>query len=357
MDDPFLDRIRRTISAHRLIAPRARVIVAVSGGADSVALLEALHRLGPRWSLTLHLAHLDHALRDDSARDAAFVRSLGMSRRIATTVERRDVQAICARNGWSLEEGARRVRYQFLQELAVRQSASRIALAHTADDQAETVLMRVVRGTGLLGLSAIPIQRSLDESRNGGDDVRVVRPLLEVWRCDVMEYLRRQRLSHQEDATNRDLRFLRNRIRHELLPLLEQYYNPNIRQALTQLAQQSHADYAYLQEAAGRQWKRLTRRRPPHEVAILVEAFLRQPPALRRQLIRHTIQRVQGGMGRVEFRHWLEVERLFLNRPAGTLVRVPGGAQFRRERDQVVCRLIATTAPSRPTALAELEHS
>ena len=335
MPDEFGARVRQTIAAHRLLAPRSRVVIGVSGGADSVALLQVLAALQHDWDLALHIAHLDHGLRAESEHDAEFVRTLGTHRHIPTTIERREVSSICSREGWSLEDGARRIRYQFLLDVARRQSASAIALAHTADDQAETVLMRLLRGTGLMGLGAIPFKRPLEE-------VWVVRPLLDVRREDVLAYLERERLTYREDATNADARFVRNRIRHQLLPLLERDYNPNIKGALTQLAEQSRSDYAYLQDAAQRQWKRLANTRQPFEVSLSVAAFLRQPKALQRQLVRQAIQRLRGDLGEFEFRHWLEIEGLFTSRPVGAIVDLPGGLRLHRETDRVRVRLAPT---------------
>lgn len=328
--DPLLDRVRRAIAAHRLLAAGDRIVAAVSGGADSVALLHLLVSLQPSLRLVLHIAHLDHGLRPESAQDAAFVQGLGERWGVPTTIERREVAAICAREGWSLEDGARRVRYQFLLDAARRARAGRVALAHTADDQAETVLMRLLRGSGLLGLGAIPITRQLD------DDIAVVRPLLQVWRRELLGYLEEHGVTYREDATNADGRFVRNRIRRELLPLLERDYNPAIKKALTQLAEQSRCDDAYLQEAAGRQWKRMVKDRRPARIEISMAMFRRQPNALQRQLIRLAVRQLQGDLSRFEFRHWLEVERLFLDRPEGSVVDLPDGLRFRRDGERVV---------------------
>lgn len=377
MGTTLLDQCRQTIFTHQLFTPRARLLVAVSGGPDSVALLHVLATLRKEWALTLHVAHLDHGLRDTSQGDAAFVRELGTAWQIPTAIERRDVRAICTRAGWSLEDGARRVRYQFLSEVAARYGAQCIALAHTADDQAETVLMRLLRGTGLMGLAAIPIKRGLEAvswEQSREPRVWIVRPLLESWRREILAYLTEQRLAVREDATNTDRRFLRNRIRHELLPLLEREYNPNIKRTLTQLAEQSHWDYAYLHAAALRQWKRTVKvphpsRRPPRslrsrsgqskahlqegangmatkgsapdEVRIALTGFLRQPKALQRQLVRQAIQWVRADVAQVEFRHWLEAERLFRTQPVGTRLDLPGGVQLRREDGWVTCLRVA----------------
>ena len=353
--DAFRAQVVRTITEHRLLSPRTRVVVAVSGGPDSVALLHVLTSLQTEWKLALHVAHLDHGLRDESRQDAEFVRALGARWNLPTTLERRDVQAVCAREGWSLEDGGRRLRYQFFLEVARRQSADHVALAHTADDQAETVLMRLVRGTGLMGLGGMPIKRQLDNEppSSAGQEQGIawlVRPLLETWRKDISRYLDAMRLGSREDATNADRRFTRNRIRHELLPLLERDYNPNIKIALTQLAEQSRWDYAYLQEAATRQWKRLAKVEPPSRVAIAIPAFRRQPNALQRQLLRSAIRRVRGDMKQFEFRHWLEAERLFSDRPVGTRLDLPGGVQLRREKERVIC-LWNPPANSPPTSV------
>ena len=352
------DAVRDTIMKHRLFSPRERIVVAVSGGQDSVALLHILAACAEDWKLTLHVAHLDHGLRATSRQDAEFVRDLSARWHLPATIDRRDVPAICAREGWSLEDGARRLRYRFLLETARRQSAGRVALAHTADDQAETVLMRLVRGTGLLGLTGMPITRRLDGPADApGSEragIRLVRPLLETWRRRVSAYVGAHRLAWREDDTNADTRFTRNRIRHELLPLLERDYNPNVKTALTQLAEQSRDDYAYLQDAAARQWKRLAKVGPPAAllaaragasagrpacVTIAIPAFRRQPNALRRQLLRQAIRRVRGDVQRLEFRHWTEAERLFTERPVGTRLDLPGGVQLRREQGHVLCHL------------------
>lgn len=347
--DALLAQVHQGLLAHRALAPRIRVVVGVSGGPDSVTLLHLLQQLCAQWRWHLHVAHLDHALRQHSERDAQFVQQLSARWNIPVTVARQDVGALCARHGWSIEDGARRIRHQFLFDVAQQQSAQTIALAHTADDQAETVLMRMIRGTGLLGLGAMPMKRPSRPSAGSTTPVVwIVRPLLEIWRCDILAYLQRHRLAACADATNDDRRFVRNRIRHELLPLLERSYNPRIKGALTQLAQQSRVDYAYLEQAAGRQWKRVAKTSRPHHVRIGVRAFLRQPKALQRQLLRQAIHQVCGDLNGFEFRHWRQAERLFTEQPTGTRLDLPGGLQLRREAEGVVCQQV-TQEPLRDT--------
>jgi tRNA(Ile)-lysidine synthase len=338
----LVERVHRSILERQLLSSGSRVLVAVSGGADSVALLHVLHALSSRLKLHLRAAHLDHGLRPESADDALFVGKSAATLRIPATIERREVAALSAEQGWSVEDGARRIRYQFLAETARRYSMGVVALAHTADDQAETVLMRLMRGTGLTGLAAIPAKRGLDEAP--GERITVVRPLLETWRRDIVSYLQEEGIAYREDASNCDQRFLRNRIRHHLLPLLEKEYNPNVKGALNQLAEQSGLDQGYLQEATERQLKRVLRPSGANAVSLDIAAFRRQPTALQRQMVRHAIRRVRGDLQEFEFRHWREIVRLFADRPAGSIVHLPGGIELVRERVRVICRRAAGPA-------------
>ena len=191
-------------------------LVAVSGGADSTALLLALQQLGCR----LSVAHLDHGLRAESAADAEWVRQLAGGLGIECVVERRDVAAYRRQHKLSPEAAAREVRHAFLRETAERLGSAAIFLGHTADDQVETFLLRLIRGAGPAGLRGM-------QPRDG----LLCRPLLEVWRAEIEAWLRDEGCDWREDATNRDPRFLRNRVRHELLPLLASL-NPGIKQVL-----------------------------------------------------------------------------------------------------------------------------
>ena len=338
MDDPLAHQLSRTVSAHRLWPAGARLIIAVSGGKDSVVLLHLLANLRPVWKLTLRLAHLDHGLRPESPADAGWVHDLAARWRVPSTIERRDVGAVCASRGWSLEDGARRLRYEFLAGVAERYGAGYIATAHTADDQAETVLMRLLRGTGITGLSAMAPSRQLPPG------IALVRPLLESWRAEVDGYALRHRLLFREDASNADETLVRNRIRRRLLPLLEREYNPNIKRLLAQLAEQCRHDAAYLEQAAGRQWRRVAGK--SGEVSLTLKAFRRQPKALQRHLVREAIARTRGGPPQLEFRHWRQIEEFFAAQPRGTTLDLPGGVVLERDAQRVRCHRNSHPAPA-----------
>ena len=201
------------------------VLIAVSGGADSVALARALHQLREAGEGRLVLAHFNHRLRGaESDADQAFVEQLGRELGLKSIVGARGgVESVS-------EESLRNVRYDFLKTAAGQCGARYVATAHTADDQAETVLGTLLRGTGLAGLAGIPRVRQLT------DAATLIRPLLDVTRADVVEYLESLDQSFRQDSSNANLDYTRNRIRHELLPLLARDYNPKIREALTRLS-------------------------------------------------------------------------------------------------------------------------
>ncbi len=217
----LITKVKKTIRKYHLLHAGDRVLVAVSGGPDSVCLLSVLQMFAKELDLTLHLAHLNHMFRGrESANDARFVTNLAQKAGIPATIEQVDVPAFCRERGLSAQAGAREVRYAFLDRLARSVGASRIATGHTATDQAETILMRLLRGAGISGLSAIPPKRG-----------NIIRPLIESTRDDILAYLHTAALPFVSDSSNVKPIYTRNQIRMELLPLLKSF-NPRIVETL-----------------------------------------------------------------------------------------------------------------------------
>ncbi|HVR01404.1 MAG TPA: tRNA lysidine(34) synthetase TilS [Polyangia bacterium] len=224
----MLSTIHRTIRAHALVSDGDIVIVAVSGGPDSMALLHALWELAPRLRVRLEVVTVDHGLRPEARAEGELVRARAQALELPWHGLRVDVAA-ARRERASWQDAARRVRLEALAALAARRGAARVALAHQADDQAETVLFRVVRGTGLGGLTGIPYLRA-----------PFIRPLLDVTRAEIARYVKRRSLPFVEDPSNADLRYARARVRHRWLPLLAEE-NPRVREALVALAAAARA--------------------------------------------------------------------------------------------------------------------
>lgn len=269
----MLEKVWNTIVRRRLLRGRDRVVVGVSGGADSIALLHALHALGHRAKIELMAAHLNHGIRGSEADiDEEFVRLSAWRLGVACMTDREDVPARARVEGESLEMAGRAARLRFFARVAEAFGADAVAVAHTADDAAETFLLRLLRGSGTAGLGGLAA-----ESRIGG--VRLVRPLIDVTRAEVEAFLRAHRIPWREDMTNRDLSIPRNRMRIELIPLLERHYQPRIREILVRTAEAVRADAELLEPQIRRAFSRAR-----EADGLSVRALASLPPALRRHV-------------------------------------------------------------------------
>jgi tRNA(Ile)-lysidine synthase len=294
------------------------VIIAVSGGADSTALVHVITALRLDLRLTVHLAHLNHALRPDAGEDAAFVSRMSAALGFSYHESTINPRALAAEEGLSLEDAGRRLRYAFLTRLAEEIGAQVVATGHTLDDQAETVLMRLLRGSGLEGLGGIPPVRA--ES-----GIRIIRPLIEATRAEIEAYLKSQGAEWREDSTNRDPAILRNRVRRSLLPALEGY-NPNVRQALARLAGLVRDDAEALGALADAQIAG-TLSVGPGAVRIELVPFARLHVALQRRALRAAVQRVHGNLHSLRFVHLEQARQLALDGQVGSWLSLPGGVR------------------------------
>ena len=318
------------------------VVVAVSGGADSVALLDILVRLqSAENSFRLVVAHLNHMLRGDEATaDAEFVRSLAESLGLPVAIETADVRQAASASGLGIEEMAREMRYSFLLETAREAQADSIATGHTMNDQAETLLMRLARGAGPRGLASM---RAVSAVPAFGTSVPasalLVRPLLCLTREEVEDYCRERGLTFRNDASNASLDYTRNRVRHEVIAALKQI-NPRVIEHISSAAEIIASEQEALDALTH---SLLDQARQPQKAApsaYRVAAFVEQPPALRRRMIIEAIRRERGskGRGEIESKHVTAVEGLLDEMMSGASLHLPGGLEAWREFDMLVFR-------------------
>lgn len=318
--EAFQRRVLGTIKRFGMLAEGDSVLVAVSGGADSVALAHVLHSLAGCLKLSLQIVHVNHLTRgEDSESDARFVKDfaagLGLPFHLVTV----DVPRLAEEEKAGLEESGRQARYQAFLETAQRCGAGRIATGHTRDDQAETVLMRLLRGAGTAGLEAV-----LPLSGEG-----VIRPLLEMSRKEVEDYCRVARLSFREDSTNLDSVFLRNKIRLHLLPLLEREYNPALREVLAATALLCGEDERFLNEEARRLFGKAVSR-SGETLKIEINSLENMPLALSSRVLREAIREIKGDLDGITRRHMQAVISL-LKGGSGRRFCLPGGLTAVRE--------------------------
>lgn len=321
--------VLRFIRKHNLVRENELLVVGVSGGPDSVCLLHVLASLRNTLGIKLHIAHLNHVLRGaESDGDADYVSALVRKLEIPATIERRDVKAHQKKHRLSVEEAAREVRYAFFSEVAYSLGADTVAVGHTADDQIETILMHLVRGTGLAGLRGM---QPLSNLRSPGvNSLKIVRPLLETGRVETEAYCAAHNLSPRSDSSNQLPDYLRNRIRSQLIPLLREY-NPDIDKALLRLASAADSDLTYIGAETSRLWGSVAREQS-EGVAIDRAEFSRLQPALKRHLVRSALQRLLGELRDIESVH---IESLVeaLEKPAGKRLSLPKGLAFHGDYD------------------------
>jgi tRNA(Ile)-lysidine synthase len=327
-----LTQVRSTLNRHNMLPAGRRVIAAVSGGADSVALLHILHQLVP--SALAGVAHFNHQLRGvesdgDERFVAALARQLGLPFHHA-----------CATPGpGNLEQNARRARQSFFLSLLEQGQADRIALGHTLDDQAETVLFRILRGSGLTGLAGI-----LPVSAQG-----IVRPLLGVHRADVRTYLRNAAIAWREDSSNASPQFARNRIRHTLLPALQKDWNPRIVDALAHLGDVAYEEEACWAQQLAQREDLLTRR--SGGVEIFTPRLTGLPRALLRRLAREAIRLVKGDLRGIDYTHIEQVVELAAAQ-AGSARRALPGVTLTRSFDWLLLRVPGPRTEIPPLAVS-----
>ena len=294
-----------------LLPPGSRVLCAVSGGADSMCLL---HLLSQRKDLSLVAAHFNHQLRgEESDRDEAFVREVCGEWRIPLTVGRGDVNAFAMREKLSLEEAGRTLRYAFLSQAAEMEGCDLIATAHNADDNAETMLLSLIRGTGLTGLTGIPPRRE-----------NLVRPLLDMTRRDILTYLEGHGIPHREDSSNRDERYTRNRLRAQVMPVLRQL-NSRCVEHMSNTAEQLADIGRYLDENARALLSQA--QESPGRVSLPMEVLSAAPQVLRPRMVLQLLDRL--GVGRKDFRS-VHLKDILSLSPGGS-VDLPHGVTARRE--------------------------
>lgn len=324
--EPLEEKVKQALERAGYDRGEALLVVAVSGGPDSTALLHSLLNLTQVSGLKLHVAHLDHDFRGEEAEeDARFVSALAGRLGLPSTVEKADAVAYQKEMGLSsFEEAAREVRYGFLARTVANRSADAVALGHTSDDLAETVLMHLIRGSGIHGLRGM-VELSTWMGRRAGPAAVLFRPFLGVTREETVAYCRNRGIAFREDSANLSPRFTRNRVRHELLPSLARY-NPKIKEALVRLSQAAALEADYLEVELSEVWPSVARREGDW-ISLDVGHLMSLHPLMRRIVLRKAYQELVGDTRRLEEAHLKDMEGL-IDSPSGKVLSLPRGLRL-----------------------------
>jgi len=323
----FIKKVRDAVKQYDMIRPGGKVLAAVSGGPDSVCLLKSLMEMRRDLDVEIVVGNLDHGIRGkESGEDSDFVRKL--ARDLGLDCAHRKMRVKTRRDRKkSLEECAREKRYKFLKEAAGKHGCDIIATGHTMDDQAETVLIRLITGASLKGMAGIPVVRY-------EGDLKIVRPLIGVEKKEVLDYLEAIRWEYCVDRTNKERKYLRNRIRHEVLPFLRNY-NPKIKRALVNLSDTIREDVAFLEAEK----KKVINGHPgtgKGPVKIRTGDLILQPGALRKEVFKHLFSMAGGNVKKLTYRHWRDMDYFLRAGEKGKSLDFPGGVRVTKVKDEIV---------------------
>lgn len=325
----LVERVLKTIRNYEMLKPQDTVLVAVSGGPDSTFLLQALKFLKTKLKLKkLIVCNLDHGLRGkESLDDSLFVKIIAEDLGLGFIHKRINLSKEKSKK-LSTEEIAREERYRFFQDAARAAKADVVATGHTLDDQAETILMRLIKGSslkGLVGISPVRIE----------GNIRIVRPLFELEKKEIEEYLEKRTVAYRIDSTNKEPIYFRNVIRKEILPFLEKY-NPRLKRALCSLAEHLREDFEFIRES-----KEALQHKPRETNGVLeikLKDLIVQPKALQKEVLRDALDKIGGEVKRLSFRHWKEVEQLIAHKRKGSSLDLPGDIRITRTATSALLR-------------------
>jgi tRNA(Ile)-lysidine synthase len=320
----ILRAVKCTIENRRMIQAGDTLLVGVSGGPDSVALVYILLALAPEFPFKIAMCHLNHCLRDEeSDRDEVFVVSLAERLELSIHVEKQNVRRYQKSRRLSLEEAARQLRYRFYHATAAKFGYQKIAIGHHADDSAELVLMYLLRGSGPLGLSGIPAVR----------DDKIIRPLINIQRDEIMDYIALKGLDYVEDSSNRNPQFLRNRIRNRLIPELKTEYNPKLIDSLNRLASILDDEEKWIENLIRSIFEKVIVFERAGRVGFDISELNRQTIAVRRRLIRMAVLKVKGNLRQLAFAHVEAALKLAQKGPDSGVLDLPGRIRISRQND------------------------
>jgi tRNA(Ile)-lysidine synthase len=328
----LVEKVNRIIEDEHLFEAEDSIVVAVSGGPDSVALLHILFLLAKQWRWRLIVAHVNHQFRGaESDREADFVANYAKKLELAFEIGTINVPQYIQESGLNGQAAAREKRYEFLQQVAVKYQARSIALAHHADDQAETVLMRLIRGTGMTGLAGISLRRTIK-------NMELIRPLLRIYKSEVLEHCQKHGLSYCSDSSNLQSKYVRNQIRHELIPFLEKY-NPQLPQSLNRLADVLGHEDDFIAQEVDAVYQKLVAA-APNSLQLPRSGFVLLHPALQRRLIKLILDYLAPNAGSIDFIITEKVRAAILQVIPTTLtLNIGAGILFTREYEQILFRI------------------
>ncbi|MCC0628326.1 MULTISPECIES: tRNA lysidine(34) synthetase TilS [unclassified Clostridioides] len=323
----IFDKVLSTINKHNLIQKGDKIVLGLSGGPDSVCLLHVLNRLKKDFNIEIYAAHLNHQIRGiEAQKDALYVSKLCEDMGIIFFVKSINVPKYCENEGLSLEEGARKLRYEMFYEIKDKIKANKIAIGHNLNDQAETVMMRIMRGTGLKGLKGIDYIR----------DNCIIRPILDVERSEIEEYCEAYNLNPRIDKTNLENIYTRNKIRLDLLPYMKDNFNSNVIESIVRMSNSLKSDNDYIEKEAEAKFREVSNVKEKGFVEINLDDFVCLHEAIKVRVLRNSIKHILGDTNFVDQRHIEDIMSLEDNSKVNKMLTLPRNIFVYRKKDSII---------------------
>lgn len=322
----IFEKVLSTINKYELIKKGDKIVVGLSGGPDSVCLLHILNRMKEEWNLEIYAAHLNHQIRGiEAQKDAFYISKLCEDLGITFFIKSIDVPKYCEENGLSIEEGARKLRYEMFYEIKHNIKANKIAIGHNLNDQAETILMRMMRGTGLQGLKGI------DYIRDGV----IIRPILDIERHDIEEYCKQNNLNPRIDQTNLESIYTRNKIRLELIPYMKDNFNSNIIESIVRMGNSLRSDNDYIENESLKKFKELSNI-TKDSVELNLNEYINLHNSIKVRVLRNSIKEILGDTNFIDQRHIDDIIELEEDSKIDKVINLPRGVFVYRKKNSLV---------------------
>lgn len=322
----IFEKVLSTINKYELIKKGDKIVVGLSGGPDSVCLLHILSRMKDEWDLEIYAAHLNHQIRGiEAQKDAFYISKLCEDMGITFFIKSINVPEYCEKNGVSIEEGARQLRYEMFSEIKDKTKANKIAIGHNLNDQAETILMRIMRGTGLQGLKGI------DYIRDGV----IIRPILDIERKDIEEYCKHYKLNPRIDQSNLESIYTRNKIRLDLIPYMKDNFNSNVIESIVRMGNSLRSDNDYLENEALIKFKDISKINSD-SVELKINSYTNLHSAIKVRVLRNAIKQILGDTNFIDQRHIDDIIELEDESKIDKVINLPRGIFVYRKKDSII---------------------
>ncbi|QJA09730.1 tRNA lysidine(34) synthetase TilS [Romboutsia sp. CE17] len=322
----IFEKVLSTINKYELIKKGDKIVVGLSGGPDSVCLLHILSRMKDEWDLEIYAAHLNHQIRGiEAQKDAFYISKLCEEMGITFFIKSINVPEYCEKNGVSIEEGARQLRYEMFSEIKDKTKANKIAIGHNLNDQAETILMRIMRGTGLQGLKGI------DYIRDGV----IIRPILDIERKDIEEYCKHYKLNPRIDQSNLESIYTRNKIRLDLIPYMKDNFNSNVIESIVRMGNSLRSDNDYLENEALIKFKDISKINSD-SVELKINSYTNLHSAIKVRVLRNAIKQILGDTNFIDQRHIDDIIELEDESKIDKVINLPRGIFVYRKKDSII---------------------